>query len=78
MSNLISVGVIQAIFNPKSSKKPEKPVFQVAKVAQSDYSSLRPQRLKVAFNDGIELVQGIIPVKLVEKVSRDIKQGQLL
>ncbi|KAF0545624.1 replication factor-a protein [Gigaspora margarita] len=77
MSNLISVGVIKAIFNPKSSKKPEKPVLQVAKIAHNEYSSLRPQRLKVALNDGCELVQGIIPVNSVG-ASRNINRGQLL
>ncbi|CAG8688573.1 15716_t:CDS:2 [Racocetra fulgida] len=77
MSNILSVGAIQDIFNP-SSRSPEKPVLQVAKVIQSDYSQPRPPRLKVAFNDGCELAQGIISVNLVEKVSGDLKRGQLL
>ncbi|CAG8643756.1 21080_t:CDS:1, partial [Gigaspora rosea] len=35
-------------------------------------------RIKVVFNDGCEVVQGIIPVNSVEGVSRNINQGQLL
>ncbi|CAG8580360.1 5116_t:CDS:1 [Cetraspora pellucida] len=77
MSNILTVGAIQDIFDP-NIRNPEKPVLQIAKVIQSDYSHPRPQRVKVAFNDGCELTQGIIPVNLVERVSGDIKKGQLL
>ncbi|CAG8654351.1 13094_t:CDS:1 [Cetraspora pellucida] len=77
MSNILTVGAIQDIFDP-NIRNPERPVLQIAKVIQSDYSHPRPQRLKVAFSDGCELTQGIIPVNLVERVSGDIKKGQLL
>ncbi|CAG8554793.1 19859_t:CDS:2, partial [Gigaspora margarita] len=69
-------GVIQAIFKPKSSKKLEKLVLQFAKIAHCEYFSLCLQRLKVVFNNGCKLVQGIIPVNSV-KIARPTKATQV-